>query len=190
MPVTAGKADTMKVLAFTGSRPKSLYGGHDRKAWSLLCARIEHAVTALQDGWGIGEAWSGGAQGADMACFAAVARHNRRHADKRILNMVAVPFPGQERMWPEEGMFGASSYRRMIADADEVVTVSVKASRQAYMRRNMFMVSRCDLLLAVSRADPSAAKTGTGSTVRRAMSLGRPVFWLEADSGSMNRLNP
>ena len=184
------KAETLRALAFTGSRPKSLYGEHDRKAWSLLCARIEHAVESLDSQQGIGEAWSGGAQGADMACFTAVARHNRHHPKNRILNMVAVPFPGQERRWSEDGMFGSSSYRRMIADADEVVTVSAKASRQAYMRRNMFMVSRCDLLLAVSRADPSTAKTGTGSTVRRAMSLNRPVFWLEADSGSMNRLNP
>lgn len=184
------KAETLRALAFTGSRPKSLYGEHDRRAWSLLCARIEHAVESLDREQGIGEAWSGGAQGADMACFTAVARHNRRHAGKRILNMLAVPFPGQERRWPENGMFGTSSYRRMVADADEVVTVSAKASRQAYMRRNMFMVSRCDLLLAVSRADPSTAKTGTGSTVRRAMSLGRPVFWLEADSGNMKRLNP
>ena len=187
--VTDGGEDGMGgVLACTGSRPNGLYG-YGRRRYGTLLRLIAATMVRLRDGEGFDTVETGGAQGADMLCFAAADRLNRsRWSDDRVSNVVISPFEGQERRWSEDGMFGRGDYRRMVSRADAVETVSATPGRRAYILRNHVMIDRATLVLAVCMDDPREAETGTGSTVRYALRRGRTVVWLDPSRGGAERI--
>ena len=184
----------MFTIAFTGSRPKGLYGyGRDdayHRLGSGLAVMVSRLMDRHQDDLVF---WTGGAQGADQMAFRAVQAMKDR-AVRRICNNVAVPFPGQDAAWGTDGLFSRREYRSMLHDADDVVVLDPERRHAAaadYHARNRFMVDKADRVIAVSLRDPSAAnRSGTGATVRYALGHGKAVCWYDpARYGSLTDLS-
>lgn len=141
----------MKV-AFTGHRPNKL-GGYKEpnpmRDW--LALRIRQELSRLSPELVI----SGMALGVDQwAAQVAV--------ELGIPFIAAVPFEGQESMWPEASQ---QVYWRLLEFAKEVVFVGNRGySPQKMQQRNEYMVDRCDVLLAVWDGTPG----GTGNCVKYA----------------------
>ncbi len=128
------------IVAGTGHRPSKL-GGYSQDAW-LKVYRFAHSFLQREKEL-ITEVISGGAQGWDMA-LALGAKMNQ------IKYTLAVPFLGQEKMWPKTGYYSQEVYNSLKESAHkiEIVCEGDYASWKM-QKRNEFMVDRADIILAL-----------------------------------------
>jgi uncharacterized phage-like protein YoqJ len=83
--------------------------------------------------------------------------------------LAAIPFVGQEAIWPEESR---QLYNELLSRAYEKVVVSPGGYSAKKMQvRNAWMVNHCDVLIAVW----DGSQGGTGNCVAYAQSVGRPI---------------
>ena len=143
------------VVGFTGHRT---YGGQADGA-------LDAHLTALY-GRGARTFVSGMAVGFDMAAAEAVLGLRARYADVRLV--CAVPFEGQEARFPAADR---ERYARLLAAADERVTVCPRYAPGCYARRNDYLVDRAGVLVAWY----DGSSGGTRYTLRRALRRGREV---------------
>lgn len=130
------------IIAGTGHRPDKL-GGYSVEVNQKL---LKVALDNLE---GVTKVISGMALGWDTA-LAHAARM------KGIPFIAAVPFFGQERMWPKVSQ---DSYHDMLKAAEDVVYVCDQGYAPWKMQiRNEWMVDHCDMVLALW--DGSAGGTG------------------------------
>lgn len=125
----------MKTYAFTGHRPDKLggYEAHSRRALGGFAAdclfhdRPDMAIVGM-------------ALGFDQAVAGACVLLG-------IPFVAAIPFTGQERLWPAEAQ---TRYRRLLSYADSIEIVAEGISVSTAMRkRNAWMVDRCDKLVSL-----------------------------------------
>lgn len=150
-------------IAFTGHRPNKLGGyapNNPIRDW--VSDRIRQELIRLKptmviSGMALGvDQWA-----AQVAC------------DLGIPFIAAVPFKGQEGMWP-----GVSKhdYRRLMKEAHEVVVVCEGGySAHKMQLRNEYMVDRCDVLIAVWDGTPG----GTGNCVRYATNKRKNIVQID-----------
>jgi uncharacterized phage-like protein YoqJ len=155
--------DTEIVIAFTGHRPPRI-GGYNvpnpiyteiRAAINMILETYKRTCPTLR-------VITGMAQGVDQ--WAA-----ELCIELDIPFTAAIPFKGQENMWPESSK---REYHRLLEKADKVVIVSEgDFSAEKMQIRNEWMVNNCTLLVAVY--DGSAG--GTSRAVKYAEKVGREV---------------
>lgn len=148
------------IVAFTGHRPDKL-GGYKlpNPTYSYVCQRIEQALLELKPDTVI----SGMALGVDQ--WAANIAHKLG-----IPFIAAVPFIGQEKMWPAASQ---SIYNKLIKLASEVVIVSPGGYSAAKMQfRNEWMVDRSNQVIAIW----DGTNGGTGNCVAYATDIGRQIY--------------
>lgn len=127
------------IIAGTGHRPNKL-GGYNEKASLNL---INLASDYLNKNKQIKRIITGGAQGWDMALAQASWQAG-------IPYTMAVPFIGQEKFWPQDGIYSQTTYRILLDRADKIHVVSKGSySADKMQKRNEWMVDKCDLVLAV-----------------------------------------
>jgi uncharacterized phage-like protein YoqJ len=143
------------IIAATGHRPNKLGGYGDdtlERATVLACRFLQDrkpssVITGMALGW-------------DTAIALAAQR-------LRIPYIAAVPFQGQQSMWP---MTAKQRYQTLLEAATEVVMVTRGGySPQAMHLRNRWMVDRCDLLVALWNGTPG----GTAACVAYAKQVER-----------------
>jgi len=137
------------IVAFTGHRPNKL-GGYSfpNPVSRWICWRIREELEQLKPTRAI----SGMAQGVDQ--WAAMVCINMK-----IPFTAAVPFVGQESMWPDAAK---QRWRFLLGKAAEVVVVCEGNYAAAKMqKRNEWMVDHADVLLAVW----DGTSGGTGNCV-------------------------
>ena len=123
------------IVSGTGHRPDKLGGYSDR----VLNRLIDLVTLELQE-LKPDRVISGVAIGFDTALAIAAIRLN-------IPITCAVPFAGQEKMWPPESKV---RYAKILSKAEQVVIVSSGTYSATKMQvRNEYMVDRCTLLLAL-----------------------------------------
>lgn len=179
-------------IAFTGSRPKDLFGygpEHDA-SYDALARRIEATIRTLSAAHPGATVVTGGAQGADQLAFAAAEAARTSGADVASIQ-VFVPFEGQDSYWQEDGRFGRAAYRAMLGRADEVVDCSRGTAggsagdggkRPLYKVRDQAMVNAADVVVAVTtHAFDTRGSSGTAATIRMAEAAGKPVVRVYAD---------
>jgi uncharacterized phage-like protein YoqJ len=88
--------------------------------------------------------------------------------------VAAIPFPGQDAIWPEESK---QRYRGILAHP---LVLEVYISKGAYnpdlmKKRNCWMVDHCDLLVAVW----DGSRGGTAHCARYAKAVSKPVFYID-----------
>lgn len=142
-------------VAFTGHRS---YDGADDGALDACLATLY--------GRGARTFLSGMAVGFDLAAAEAVLRLRARRADVRLV--AVVPFEGQEACFSAADR---ARYGRLLAAADERVTVCPHYAPGCYMRRNDYLVERAGVVVAWY----DGSSGGTHYTVRRAQRRGREV---------------
>lgn len=123
------------ILAATGHRPQKL-GGYSEAVYQRLVDLATMVLTKHQPIQVI----SGMALGWDQAWCEAAIRLN-------IPVVAAVPFAGQESKWPAASQ---TRYHHLISQCAEVVVVCEGGySPAAMQKRNLWMVDRCDKVIAL-----------------------------------------
>lgn len=125
------------IVAFTGHRPNKL-GGYKlpNNIYNRVCKEIESILKDLKPEKAISGMALGVDQWAAMLCI-----------KLNIPFIAAVPFPGQEGVWPESSQ---RIYKLLLKKADDIVIVSDAPFKAAKLqKRNEWMVDQCDKLIAV-----------------------------------------
>lgn len=125
------------IVAFTGHRPNKL-GGYKlpNKIYNGVCKELEATLKELKPEKAISGMALGVDQWAAMLCV-----------KLGIPFIAAVPFPGQEGVWPESSQ---RIYKLLLKKADDIVIVSDAPFKAAKLqKRNEWMVDQCDKLIAV-----------------------------------------
>ena len=158
--------------AFTGHRPKSFPWKYNEAAPD--CVRLKEALAAhiklLADS-GVTHFLSGMAQGVDLWCTQIVL--DLRKKNPALKFHAILPCEGQERKWTA---LAQEHYRSILAQANEVIYVGQKYSRDCMLERNRYLVDHSSILLAVCNG---SYQSGTGMTVRYAQKLGREVIIID-----------
>jgi uncharacterized phage-like protein YoqJ len=150
----------MKV-AFTGHRPQRLGGFKiPNPQYEKIYKQLVESLQKLSPT----EAITGMALGVDQWAVDACLELN-------IPYTAAVPFKGQEMMWPKESQ---QKYKEYLERAKEVVIVSPGAFSAKKMHlRNEWMVDRCDVLIAVWDGSSTG---GTANCVGYAKQKGKKII--------------
>lgn len=154
------EAARVSVVAFTGHRPDKLGGfGPENPIRDRVLAALLRELRVLQPGHAI----AGMALGVDTWAAECCVHLG-------IPFTAAVPFAGQDRMWPPESR---RAYAKLLRKAARVEIVSgpevdINAAMQV---RNEWMVDRCDHLLAVW----DGSRGGTANTVKFAKLVACPM---------------
>ncbi len=145
------------IIAGTGHRPDKI-GGYSDKAHELLIVVALKMIEKLKPTKII----TGMALGWDMAL-----------ADAAICEgipfIAAIPFRGQERLWPT---VSKKKYNNLLYLAEKVECVSEGGySAEKMTIRNMWMVNNCDKVLALW----NGTKGGTNNCVSYAVLQNKPI---------------
>lgn len=145
------------IVAGTGHRPDKL-GGYTREAKDKLIklaqdylkeAKPDKVISGMALGWDNALGWAAVRLGIPL--------------------IAAVPFKGQERMWPQESK---DNFEALLYCAEEVVYVSEGGYAPWKMQvRNKWMVDNCDVVLAIWNGTDG----GTANCVKYAESVGKPI---------------
>lgn len=168
----------MRAICVTGQRPQKLFR-YDRYAYVPLMQALRNVLVQTIEAYNLDTVITGGAQGADQLAFWAA--NNIKLERPELRNVIYVPFRGQERLWPEHGLFGQDDYRHMLKAANSVricAAVSGDDVTDALLRRNRIMVDAAIVVVAV--ADEQNLKSGgTAATVRYARRCRKPVVFVD-----------
>lgn len=168
----------MRALCVTGHRPQKLFE-YDRYAYAPLMQILRNVLVQTIEAYDLDTVITGGAQGADQLAFWAA--NNIKLERPELRNVVYVPFRGQERLWPEQGLFGQCDYRHMLEAANSVrICAAVRGDdvAGALLRRNRMMVDAAIVVVAVAD-ERSLTGGGTAATVRYARRCRKPVVFVE-----------
>jgi len=144
--------DRHHTVAFTGHRT---YTGEAREA---LCAEIRRLA---QEGYTT--FLSGMAEGFDLAAAEAVVA--LRDEGLKVQLVAVIPFATQSSSFTEENR---ARFRRILAEADEVILLASSYHRGCYQQRNDFLVDHASALVAWY----DGSRGGTQYTFLRAMKRG------------------
>lgn len=165
--------DRSKTVCFSGHRQEKLPDNGDlwslkmRSILSMLYFAVHQSIEEGYDTFIVG-----GARGIDL--IAAECVYQFIHQGKNIRLIVALPYPDFGSNYK-----GSDLYMRgnALAEAEQVITVCDKYSRNSYSKRNQYMVDRSSRLIAVV----SDMKSGTGQTIRYAEKAGLDLKIINAE---------
>ena len=150
----------MKKCSFTGHRV--IADECLEKLSDLLGRAVEYAYSS-----GCRSFYTGGAVGFDTMAARAVLAYRMSHRDLKLI--IAVPCKNQDAKWTEAEK---DAYAYILSNADEVVFISEEYTKDCMKRRNEYLASVCDILIAYSGRSAS----GSAQTVRMAKTLGKEVY--------------
>ena len=150
----------MKGCSFTGHR--SIPHSHIDKLSDLISRAIEYAYLE-----GCRVFYTGGALGFDTMAAKALLAYRIKRSDIKLV--VVVPCKNQSGMWSESAR---SIYEYILSNADEVVFCSEEYTKDCMKKRNEYLASVCDILVAYAGRNSS----GSAQTVRMAKSFGKEVY--------------
>ena len=142
---------------FTGHRPNKLDYSE-----GVIKPLLETAIdNAISDGYVT--FITGMAEGVDIWAAEIVLEKKKENKDLHLI--CAVPHPGFEKRRSE---YETERYENIIKNADYVTTISDNYYRACYQKRNIWMVDRSSLVIAVFNGTAS----GTKNTVDYARKIG------------------
>lgn len=156
----------LAVIAFTGHRPNKLNGYNKYHNFETLII-LEHKILTSIILDNVDTFISGMAQGVDL--WAAEIAINIRQKLHHVKLVSAIPFNGQENVWPPY----AQQYWKQIKDKADTVHVVMEGGYTPYalQARNEWMVDRANEIIAVW----DGTSGGTGNCVRYAQNKGVTV---------------
>ncbi len=165
-----------KTCCFTGHRPK-VFADFCEEGEDLpkgLAAWLDEKIDYVVREFGIRRFVCGNAEGVDTWAAKAVLKYKETHPDIHL--EIAVPFEGHNDHIPE--------IMEIQRQADEVRVISQgKSRKEAYYRRNEYMVEKSDVVLGacvfyINNAEgiKYIQKGGTRRTIEYALRLGKKVY--------------
>lgn len=173
-----------KKLAFTGHRPESLPFGDNEN--DPRCIRLKAMLlTEIMDRAraGYNTFYTGCARGMDII-FAGQVLRVKATAYPHIRLIGVVPHEGQANHWSE---MWRERYFALLAQADDVATLSAHYFSGCYHARNRYMVDAADALLAVCR---EGASGGTQYTLGYARQKNCELVVIDPDTLERRLLPP
>lgn len=173
----------MTTVAFTGHRPKDLFGYDDRAPYSALVTAIADVCRKLHATHEVNRFISGGAQGVDQCAFWAIEHLKEEGLD--VKNIVYSPAPCQPCRWKRTGLFSQDEFAMMLDRADAVRYIGsddeMRENAPALLySRNIAMIDACDILVAVTRLesidDAESSKGGTAHAIRSAHAQDKKIL--------------
>lgn len=156
---------------FTGHRPNSLPFGYNESEES--CVKLKAILTDTiekQFRNGVAHFISGMAMGIDI--FAAEAVLKLKEKYPQITLECAIPCETQAAKWSENWR---ERYYDIIARSDKETMLQTHYTTDCMMKRNRYMVDNSEAVIAVW----NGSKSGSGNTVRYAMSSGKKVIIID-----------
>ncbi len=149
-----------RAAAFTGHRDI------DVSEYEALTKRLFLTIDRLYRE-GVTTYYCGGALGFDTVAAVTVLNMKVQYPGLKLV--MAIPCPGQSRLWSESDRV---LYESILRRADEVVTVSPFYVRGCMQIRNRYMVDRADTLIAYVKRDSG----GSAYTKRYALKKGLTII--------------
>lgn len=168
----------MLTIAFTGKRPKDLYGyKNDNRIYTWCILEIAKAIIPYIKNEQTIEIRTGGAQGADMLAFETA---NILKTKFNIINTLYLPFPEQPDKWPEYGYFNKNVWYQNKEKADKVTFVYPNNTGNItgkLLGRNTAMITGANRLFAIvkDQTDINAITGGTGHAIQTAIKQKIPI---------------
>ena len=159
----------MYKIAITGHRPKKLGWSYDYydPRWISLAWKMRKILLDRIEKHKEIECITGMAVGVDQVFGLVALKLKRQKYPVRLF--CALPCKGQEQCWAD-----ASTWTRIKDNADEVYLVyDGEYNYKCMQERNIFMVDRCDELVAVFDGKP---KGGTYNCIAYAIKKGKPII--------------
>lgn len=165
-----------RCCAFTGHRPKKFPWGCDEGDARCIALKKELAtyIAKLVD-IGYTDFFSGMAEVTDTWAALAVLALKKEHPALKL--HCILPCEGQADQWSASAR---ELYSSILEQADNVVYVSRKYSKDCMLKRNRYLVDHVSCLLAVYNGE---SRGGTAMTVRYARRLGREIIVLNSHTG-------
>jgi uncharacterized phage-like protein YoqJ len=153
----------MIVVAFTGHRPHKLGGYKDvNPIRDAIKARIKEKLIELKPDAVISGMALGVDQWAVEVCL-----------ELGIPFIAAVPFEGQEKMWPHKSKL---YYHELLKQANEIEIISEGGYAPWKMQiRNEWMIDKCDVLIAVY----DGTEGGTHNAFTYAEKINKDVYRID-----------
>lgn len=157
-------------LCFTGHRPNSLpfgYNETDKRCIELkdiLYRLIEKSIIELN----VNHFISGMALGTDIICAEIVLE--LKHKYPFILLECAIPCKNQYIKWQESQK---ERYKKILHNADKITLIQKEYSASCMMKRNKYMISQADYVIAIYTGIKSG---GTYKTIQEAENCGKGIF--------------
>ena len=156
------KSYSKPIVAFTGHRPDKIGGYNPNPLQDKIRKAITDVLIKIQPEKAISGMALGVDQWAAEICI-----------DLKIPLIAAVPFKGQERIWPQKSK---DHYFYLLDKAAEVKIISDGGYAGWKMnKRNEWMVDNCALLIAVW----DGTKGGTSNAVKYAESINRDTYRID-----------
>ncbi len=158
-----------KTIAFTGNRNLT---SPNSKSLTELKATLHNQLTELLEKEytqnGISTFISGMALGWDMLCATAVIELKRKHPEIRLI--AVLPFIEQADDFPPSEQ---AKYRQILDNADQTIVIgNYDKPNQSYHKRNDYLIANATKIIAYHNGK---ARSGTGSTIRKAIEKGLEV---------------
>lgn len=157
------------VAAFTGHRKERILqgcGNNFQILGQIRDAVVNQVIELYGQGYNV--FYTGMANGFDMIAAEAVLLVKERYGD--ITLAAAIPFRKQSLWFDAEDRL---SYHRLLKKADRVVMVSENYYKGCYIRRDEYMVSKADTVIAYWDLE---RKGGTFYTVNKAIESKKQVI--------------
>ena len=139
--------DRSKTCCFSGHRPEKA-NMQEQDIKFRLRTEIDKAI---KDGYTT--FISGMARGVDIWAAELVLEKKRMNKDIKLICAQPYEFFSKDQGWQWN-----VKYTKIVAQDDEVVTVSYKSNKGCYMLRNKWMVDHSSHLIAVFNGEPSGTK--------------------------------
>ena len=149
-----------KICSFTGHR--DIKREHMSFLPELLDRSIEYAYKE-----GCRAFLTGGAIGFDTLAARQVVKFRMFHRDVRLI--LVLPCMNQDAKWSDAQR---NSYQFLLKEADEVIYVSEEYDSRCMARRNRYLATRADILIAYL----SKSISGAAQTVRMAEQMQKQIF--------------
>lgn len=150
------------IIAVTGHRPDKL--GHDYEYTGPLCTRLKTRIKRILKAHKPAKAFSGMALGVDTIFAEAC-------VELGIPFVAVIPFPGQEDRWIQSSK---DRYYRLLEKAEYIEVVCHVYSKEAFQRRNEWMVNNSGLLLSIW----DGTEGGTANCTHYAMHKEKKILYL------------
>ena len=166
----------MKNCCCTGHRPKGFpfKYGIDKQKNDRYLKTLEEKIKLTITEYGITNFISGMALGVDLD-FAEIVLKLRN--DFHITLECAIPCPNQTLNWNDLDIF---RYGSILKQADAVNFVSERYSSECMLKRNRYMVDKCELVIAVFNG---IKKGGTWYTVNYAKKESKDIVLIDLCKG-------
>lgn len=151
------------IVSFTGHRSQKI-GGYKipNKVFNYITQELKRTLIELKPKKAVSGMALGWDQYAAQTCI-----------DLNIPFIAAVPFIGQEKIWPQSSK---DTYNQLLSKAIETVIVSEGGYSPVKMQiRNEWMVDRCQILIACF----DGSKGGTYNCIEYAKSIGKEIILID-----------